>query len=209
MNVCIGEPWGVILAGGKSERMGADKALLELGGRSLIERSADAMARVFGDRLLIAADREDRFRGKVVPRVVADRVAGAGPMAGLLTALEEVAGAPVFAVACDMPNLDSALIERQIQAWRKCRPEAMVPVVGGRPQPLHAIYAPSCAVLARQLLNAGKRRMLDLVAVAQTVFWQLPPDMMGAFENVNTPSDWARTIEFWRRRRVESESGGG
>ncbi|MCX7806281.1 MAG: molybdenum cofactor guanylyltransferase, partial [Planctomycetota bacterium] len=150
-----GRAWGAILAGGRGSRMGADKALLRIGGRTLIERAAGAMAEVFGDRLLIVTDRPDRFAGMALPRVATDLVPGAGPLGGLLTALREVGDAPVFAVACDMPGLDPAVMRAQLDLWRDGEADALVPVAAGRPQPLHAIYSRVCIGIAEKLLPSG------------------------------------------------------
>lgn len=184
--------WGVVLAGGKSERMGTDKALLKYEGRTMIERAVEVLAKVFGNRVIVASGSAGRFVGLDLPRVIEDAAPGAGPMGGLLAALEGLRGAPVFLAACDMPRLDPVPICEQIREWGAQDADALVPVAAGRIQPLHAIYSPACAAAARTLIESGRRRMQDLVRAVRTRFWTVPAEWEIAFENVNTPADWAR-----------------
>ena len=170
--------------------MGRDKALLPLGGMPLIEH---VLYRVegLGDEVLITTNRPEdyAFLGK---RMVGDRQPGAGALDGLLTALEAARGERVLLLACDMPFVSRALLEHMLTIETEA--EVVVPRRGGKLQPLHAIYAKSCAGPIRQALGAGEKRMISFFPyihtriVEQEILDQYDPDGLSFF-NANTPED--------------------
>lgn len=182
----------VILAGGRSTRMGCDKARLEWGGQPLLTRQI-ALARSLGPaEILISARRETDYRDFHHP-VVPDRVPEAGPLAGLAAALE-VARAPlVLVLAVDLPHLTRDVPERLLA---ECAPDCgVVPRLPHGPEPLAAVYPRAAAPLAHEALAAHRLTVRDFAAACAQAglvrFLDLPPKLATAFANWNTPCDIA------------------
>ena len=179
-----------IQAGGRSSRMGRDKALLPLGGRPLIEHVLQRVAGL-GDEVLITTNRPDDYAFLGL-RMVGDRQPGAGALDGLLTALEAARGDRVLLLACDMPFVSHPLLDHMLGIDSDA--EVVIPKRGGRLQPLHTIYAASCAASVREALNAGEKRMISFFPSVQTwiveqeILDQYDPNGLSFF-NVNTPDD--------------------
>lgn len=179
-----------IQAGGRSSRMGRDKALLPLGGKPLIEHVLQRVEGL-GDEVLVTTNRPEdyAFLGK---RMVGDQRPGAGALDGLLTALEAAGGERVLLLACDMPFVSRSLLEHMLAIETDA--EVVIPRRGGKLQPLHAIYAKSCAGPVREALGAGEKRMISFFPriqtwiVEQEILDQYDPDGLSTF-NVNTPDE--------------------
>ena len=108
-------------------------------------------------------------------------------------------GSAVFAVGCDMPLLNAELIEEQMQEWARVEADALVPVLGGRIEPLHAVYSSRCAGAAMRLIESGDRSLRALVRAANAQFWRPDPPRAEAFVNINDPDDWARFAALQQR----------
>ncbi len=179
-----------IQAGGRSSRMGRDKALLPLGGKPLIEHVLQRVAGL-GDEVLITTNQPDDYAFLGL-RMVGDRQPGAGALDGLLTALEAARGDRVLLLACDMPFVSRPLLDHMVGIDSDA--EVVIPRRGGRLQPLHAIYAASCAAFVREALKAGEKRMISFFPsvetsiVEQEILDQYDPKGLSFF-NVNTPDD--------------------
>ncbi|MEE9215979.1 MAG: molybdenum cofactor guanylyltransferase [Anaerolineales bacterium] len=179
-----------IQAGGKSSRMGRDKALLPLGGMPLIEHVLQRVAGL-GDEILITTNRPEdyAFLGK---RMVEDHRPGAGALDGLLTALEAAYGERVLLLACDMPFVSRPLLEHLLAIDTDA--EVVIPRREGKLQPLHAIYSKSCVGPVREALGAGEKRMISFFPriqiriVEQETLDQFDPDGLSFF-NANTPDE--------------------
>ena len=140
---------GVVLAGGKSLRMGCNKALLPLGGQSVIERVSRMMQSLFVEVIVMADDPEPyRFLGVPVhPDIHPQR----GPLGGIHAALTHAGGAGIFVVSCDMPLVTPAMVEH-ILAAKGARP-ICVPVADGFVQHLCGWYDKSVTALAAGILR--------------------------------------------------------
>ena len=129
-----------ILAGGRARRFGgADKALLPIGDARIIDRQLAALSLVTGNRdvRIVAGDR-DRYGGLGV-RVIADAVADAGPLGGLYTALLDAAHDRVLVLACDLPFVTAALLQRLVaESGAGQQVDAVVPRSGRGLEPLCA-----------------------------------------------------------------------
>jgi molybdopterin-guanine dinucleotide biosynthesis protein A len=150
---------GVVLAGGRSARMGAPKAALPWDGSTLLARACAALAGVTGRVIVVASP-----GGPAAPvpdgvEVVEDRVAGRGPLEGIAAGLGAAARTHEAAVvvAVDLPAMGPALAARLL-AGLEGGAEAAVPLVSGRAQVLAAAYRTSLAARARELAEAGERR---------------------------------------------------
>ncbi len=149
----ISDCTALILAGGDSRRMGQDKAVLLLDGVSLLDRVTATMQQSFGK--VIVSVRQPR-EGVELPQVC-DEQMDAGPLAGLVAGMAQVDTRWVFAVACDMPFVTLDVV-RGLAAWRG-QHQAVVPVIGGHPQPLAAFYATSALETMRASLASGDRSL--------------------------------------------------
>jgi molybdopterin-guanine dinucleotide biosynthesis protein A len=155
----------VIMAGGDSRRMGQDKANIFLGERTLLQSVVATLQPLFPE--VIISVRQPR-PGIDLPQVC-DNPAYSGPLAGLAAALERASTPWIFAVACDMPFITPAVIEYLALQRADC--QAVVPMVGGYPQPLAAFYARSCLEVVRDILNSnGKHSMLAPLEMLQVRF---------------------------------------
>lgn len=181
---------GVILAGGLSRRMGgADKALLAVGGLTLVERALRRLAPQVSEVVLNANGDPARFAGLGVP-VVADVVDGfAGPLAGVLTGLEWLsANRPAIGWMATVPT-DSPLFPHDLVA-RLAGAGAPLAVARsrGRTHPVFALWRLDLLDRVRALVASGERRMgmaAEMLGAAR-VDWPNDP-----FVNVNTPGDLA------------------
>ncbi|HKS26210.1 MAG TPA: molybdenum cofactor guanylyltransferase [Pyrinomonadaceae bacterium] len=187
---------GFILVGGASSRMGRDKARLALGGRSFVERIAEALSQVSGRVNLVGAKNVDSsLKIGNVPDVYKEW----GALGGLHAALDACRAEWAAVVACDLPFVTRELFER-LALLGEDR-QAVVPVQrDGRMQPLCALYrAVACREVARTMIEEGERRPRALVerVRARLVPWAELEDLAGAhlfFENVNTPEDYAAAL---------------
>jgi len=188
---------GFAVAGGRSTRMGRDKALLPWGpaGATLLDHAIACLSEVCGEvRILGGALERYGDRGL---RVVPDAIEDAGPLAGVLAGLESSAEGGLF-LGVDLPCVTPALLSLILDA--AAGHDAVVPVTADGAQPLCAWYGPACASAIRKRLTAGERKMtcfwLD-IRVRELREGDLAPagDPAALFRNLNTPGDYevART----------------
>jgi molybdopterin-guanine dinucleotide biosynthesis protein A len=183
---------GVVLAGGRGSRLGGvNKALLEIGGRRNIDRVAAALAPLCGEIVVVANDPE--LAELAALRVVFDRDPHAGVLPALAQGLESASGQLVVVVACDMPFLSADLLAHLVA--RAARADVAMPVIEGRPEPMHAVYRRrTCLEAIRAALEAGERRMISFVdrvrcdRLEETELRAIDPELR-SFSNTNTPDD--------------------
>jgi molybdenum cofactor guanylyltransferase len=190
-----------ILAGGQSRRMGCDKATLQLGGQSLIERVLAAV-RPLDCPCFIVARRADDYAQLGLP-VIPDLFPSAGPLGGLGTALRHTSAPALLLLACDLPFLTPEFL--RFLAGQLGAHQAAIPRSPEGLQPLCAVYARSCLPALETALAQGERRMhafcqtLELRALDPGE-WQ-PFDPHGLlFSNLNTPQEYQRALEVISRQ---------
>lgn len=183
---------GVVLAGGKSSRMGENKAFLQVDGRPSIERVVAALREVFPE-VMIAGDPD--LYGNLAEKVVPDIVPGIGPLGGIHAALTFASHELVFISACDLPFADGELA-RYI-AQRAEGFDAAVPYVGGRLEPLFAAYRKTCLQPVTRCIEAGSRRVAGFFGEVRVCYlneadfsWR--HNFRRVFLNVNTPAEVKR-----------------
>jgi molybdopterin-guanine dinucleotide biosynthesis protein A len=184
-----------ILAGGRASRFdGTDKSALVIGGSRIIDRELAALSPVASEILIISNDGA-RYSGLGIP-VVGDRVAGAGPLGGIYTALVSARHPWVLIVACDMPFVSTMLFETLVGAIDDDA-DAVVPRSARGLEPLCAMYAQRAAPILKRRLEAHEWRVGEMIAelrvreIAGAALAGLEDDGR-LFENVNTPHDYAR-----------------
>ena len=173
-----------ILAGGRGRRMGgADKGLVCVGGSPMVVRQLRVLTSLVVESIVVAGDPVPyRDFGA---RLVTDLHPGAGPLAGLESALAATTADSLLLFACDLPFLDAALVTALRDAPAA---EAVVARLAGKAQPLAARYARSILPRVQRRLSRDKLRMLDLVAELDPQWLDFPADTRALF-NVNTPAD--------------------
>jgi molybdopterin-guanine dinucleotide biosynthesis protein A len=189
---------GVVLAGGKSQRMGRDKRVLEIDGMPLLAWVLAHLRPLVSD--LIVATSDGAALPNIDARVVMDQFPGMGVLAGLHTGLIAAHYPWAFVVAGDMPLLNSDLLHAMTQELHPTI-DVVVPRWHGLLEPLHALYrAPVCAQAAERALRSGQRRIVALypevrvreMPEAEVRHWDPDGD---SFFNVNTPADWQTALE--------------
>lgn len=202
----------LILAGGRSRRMGQDKVWLMLDGVPLVERVVQRVLPVAGE-VLFSANAPARFEALaaalrdqgIASQVVADLYPGAGPLAGIHAGLAAAHHDIVLALAADMPFVNLALIAGMVglaPGFDAVVPQIAHPATGELTwEPLHALYRRSCLPAIAARLAAGERRVQcflpDVRVRAVTVDEIVRFDPTGlSFFNVNTPDDWRQALEL-------------
>ena len=184
----------VILAGGKSRRMGRDKTLLSFQGQSLVQRAVDRFSAVFENVLLSVGDAEKYPALREI--AVADVYPGRGPMAGLHASLTHTEDDGVFLVAADMPFADPRAAAELVRLGRGY--DACALLFRGRPEPLFAWYSRALLPAAEALLRRGEGKMAALLNGCRLN--AVEPARLGALWdertllNVNFPEDYAQLL---------------
>jgi len=181
---------GAILVGGKSRRMGRDKAFLEIAGRTLFERVLEVFRESF-EKILLAGDRAERFTGWDLP-VLPDIYPGSA-LGGLYTALEHAETEYIFVSSCDLPfpNREMLLYLCSLRDGF----DAVVPNTAHGFEPLFALYARSCLGPMRELLESGNFCAYGYYPKVRVRYVQgeelAALDRDGrSFMNVNTPEEF-------------------
>jgi molybdenum cofactor guanylyltransferase len=205
--VGLAEASGVVLAGGRSSRMGRPKAALDWHGSTLLHRTTALLARtVGGPVLVVAAPGQDLPELPPRVEVVADPVEGLGPMRGLATGLAALDGRSPAAFVCstDLPFLHPALIRRVLSGFKDPEVDVVLPVARGYRQPLAAGYRTVLAGLVEKLLGEGDLRpgmlfrhcrvtQLDDGALLDGELSRYDPEL-DSLVNVNEPDDYAAAL---------------
>ena len=194
---------GVIQAGGRSTRMGGEpKALIDLGGRRIVERVLAAIAPVVDDVLMVT-NTPDRYAFLGLP-MVGDVFAEGGSLGGIYSGLAAARAEAVFNVACDMPFL-RADVARLVLAHAGDA-DVVIPRVGEQLETMHAVYGKACLPHMEERLRAGRLKIVgffDRVRVLEVPEAEVrrlaDPDVV--FMNVNTPDELARARELDARRQ--------
>jgi molybdopterin-guanine dinucleotide biosynthesis protein A len=180
-----------VLAGGKSSRMGADKAFLQFSGRTLLERALE-LARGVAEEVRIVGSRE-KF-AEFAP-VVEDEYAGRGPLGGIHAALAASGSEFNLMLAVDLPFLQLKFLQHLVGEARSAKAVVTVPQAAGGLQPLCAVYRRQFRTLAEQALAQGKNKIDSLFAripvrvieESELTRFAFPATM---FDNLNTPEEW-------------------
>jgi molybdenum cofactor guanylyltransferase len=184
-----------ILAGGRARRLGGvDKAALLLGGTRIIDRQLAILTALSEDVLIVAND-ATRYAAFPLP-VIPDVVPGTGALGGIYSALQAARHELVVIVACDLPFVTRALLDRLIgEAVDEA--DAVVPRSSRGLEPLCAVYRKRCAPVLRERIDRQALQVSALLDVLQVR--ELGPESLEPFDpdgrlfaNVNTPHDYAR-----------------
>ena len=190
----------IVLAGGKSSRMGQAKAMLPFGGEPLIAQVVRRLGLLFPDVVVVAAPGQELPELPVT--LVRDDVAYQGPVGGIVYGLRACCSAAAYVTSCDVPFLSLALVSHL--ASRLPGHDVVVPNWEGRPQPLHAVYRRSVLPLLEGQLERGELRPVFLYDKVRTLRVEedeirtVDPDG-SSFFNMNTPEDYVAALARWER----------
>lgn len=173
--------------------MGANKALLAVGGSGMLHRTA-ALLQPLVDDLFLVADDPEPYAGMGLP-VVPDVHPGRGAAGGIHAAILRARHPQVLCAACDMPHIGAGVVELLLSAARGDE-DAIVPRIGGRPEPLLAVYGRGALPGFERAIAAGRLRVVDALEGLRVRYVDdaelLPADPgLRSFVNVNTPAELA------------------
>lgn len=187
---------GLLLAGGKSSRMGRDKASMVLGHDGLTQASrAFGLLRQFCEPVCLSLRAEQPVpSGGEGMQVLRDAPEVQGPLSGILAAFREAPGAAWLVLACDLPLLRSGVLARLAARYAE---EPSLPFVAyasafdGLPEPLCAIYGPTARPILERHAARGHFCPRHIMLEENALLLPLPEDDVEALTNVNTPQDHA------------------
>jgi len=181
----------VILAGGKSSRMGRDKAWLEIGGQTLLARQVE-LVREIGAREIYISGRAETDYSEFGCRVLLDRFPEAGPLAGIEHALDKIATPLMLVLAVDLPEMTAELLQRLAADCPKAI--GIIPKLEDSIEPLAAFYPKAAHTLALAGLKRGNFAVKDFaeecVQSGLSRFIKLDVDEARRFANWNSPADF-------------------
>ncbi|WP_035186570.1 molybdenum cofactor guanylyltransferase [Alteribacter aurantiacus] len=190
------EVTGVILAGGKSSRMGTNKALLTVGGIPTIERVKDILISTCSQTVVVG-NQEDLYRFLNVS-FIKDHHSGKGPLAGIHAGLKWSTTDWNLVVACDMPLMNEEVVLGLIDQ-SNASSDVIIPRAGGRDQPLLALYRKSSLPIMEQALEENRlslKHVLSHLKVKSVTFNDLngvsERQWERAFFNMNRPDEYVR-----------------
>lgn len=185
--------FGLVLAGGKSKRMGQDKALLDREGQSQLAYIAE-LAGAHVDRVFISTrpDQEaDPERSRF--EQVIDHYSDMGPLAGILSAMDDHPDADWLVLACDLPNISDETLQHMLDKRSRTHPfTAYISSHDGLPEPLCAVYRAVGKSILQQFADDGIHCPRKILIRSDThLIKQLDPSSL---DNVNTPEDLAESV---------------
>jgi molybdopterin-guanine dinucleotide biosynthesis protein A len=193
-----------VIAGGRSRRMGRDKRLLCLDGATLMDRTLKILEPLFEKIIIVLASPLKGWNGEA-HRVVYDAIQDCGSLGGLYTGLIESGASRIFAVACDMPFLNSDVIRYLVHIDRKA--DIVVAKLDNGFQPMHAVYSKHCAEPLEHMARSGNLRIqglfenpvLKVKIITAPELINLDPDLR-SFRNINTPADFEAAQALFMQR---------
>jgi len=200
----------IILAGGKSSRLGRSKALQAIGGKSLIQWVVDRLALLSTEIIIATAHGEAiSFSSAVKIKTVADIYPGKGPLVGIYSGLIASSSSRAIVVGCDTPFLSAGLLEYMTQICSTF--DIVVPRIKNKLEPLCAVYSKNCSGLIQGLLEQDELRIRKLFSMVKVKYVEedeinrFDPEHLSFF-NINSQDDLERarklaTERGWLSRR--------
>ncbi len=179
---------GIILCGGRSKRMGRQKAFLPYAGKTLIEHMHDLMAELFAEVILVS-NNPDEYE-HISSNLVRDIVPNRGPLVGILSGLLVSNYNRAFVVPCDMPFVDKNLVRKMTA--HKTESDMLIYSHNGRNEPLLGVYSRNCIPALEEAIFEGKDLAQDFVATSNADILSFPSErgVNAAHFNVDTPADY-------------------
>ena len=183
---------GVLLAGGKSRRMGEDKRFILVGQQTLFDRSCAVLRELFSQVCVVIAQDSPSLQADV--SVVRDLIPDCGSLGGLYTGLRLAKTQHIFLAACDMPFLNPDVIRHMVRL--KDPADIVISQWATRLQPTHAVYSRNCLPVIEEMMTLHNRKIHSMIGhpalrvclVSETEIRQIDQDGRSMF-NINTPTD--------------------
>jgi molybdenum cofactor guanylyltransferase len=176
---------GFVLAGGRSSRMGRDKALLPFKGRTLLECVAAEVHQVTNAVTVVGNISRHSYLSYPV---IEDIFPGRGPLSGIHAALAASCAEWNLIVACDMPEVTSDFLRKVLERAENGGADAVLPAgPSGLPEPLCAAYRRRSLEVIAGALERGIRKVIDGLAGLTVDIWRVPDARY--FHNLNSPED--------------------
>lgn len=175
---------GVILAGGKSSRMGQDKGMMYFKGQPMVSWVIQCMKEITP---YISISTNDHSYIKWGLPMIEDHEKEQGPLAGLISSLSQVSYEDVLVLSCDMPFVEPFVLQRLLDESEGA--EIVVPKIEGRVYPLCAYYKRSCLPKLKMLFEQGERRMQDVIKQFNCQEVSFSASYEHYFKNINTPRE--------------------
>jgi molybdopterin-guanine dinucleotide biosynthesis protein A len=193
----------IVLAGGKSLRLGYDKFLETVGNKSLLQRVISCVSPLSSDIIIVTARELTTLHSRDYPklRVVTDIYPGKGPLVGIYTGLATSTLFYNLVVASDMPFLNQALLRYMIQLSTNF--DIVAPRVGNLVEPLHAVYSKSCLAPIERMIKEDKLKIYPLFNSVSVRYVEaeeierFDPKHLSFF-NINTKADLEKARELAR-----------
>ncbi len=189
----------VILCGGKSQRMGTDKALLKIGGKYLIVSIIEALESIFSEVILVTNHKEkfdgiEKLKGY---KMAEDLYPLCGPMGAIYTSLINSSKEFCFVTACDLPIINTDLILKMYEEIQDA--QGMVCERGGFIEPLYAFYHQSVTESFKRQMDSGRYRIIEVYKELSIKKHQINEEDFKIFlTNLNTPED----LEAFEKRQA-------
>lgn len=180
----------IVMAGGASKRMGQDKSLLSVGDRPMIKYIIDRLQPNFNE-IIISANDIEKYASLGV-KIVSDEIADKGPLGGIASALKASANELNFVTACDIPEIDIALVRQMLRQGRDV--DAVVPKTGSsRYEPLFAVYNKNALPSLEAALSSGNNRIIDALNQCTVRYIELADAQ--AIKNINTMDEYMEFVK--------------
>ncbi|MGQ9546425.1 MAG: molybdenum cofactor guanylyltransferase [Dehalococcoidia bacterium] len=199
----------IILAGGKSSRLGGNKALQVIGGRSLVRWVVDRLASLSTEIIIATA------HGEAIPclshakiKTVADIYVGKGPLAGIHSGLMASSSARAIVVSCDIPFVSVGLLKYMTQICSAF--DVVIPRIEDKIEPLCAVYSRSCLAPIQKLLEEDERQIRKLLSMVKVKYVEedeinnFDPEHLSFF-NINNQADLDRARKLAAEKALGRE----
>jgi len=184
---------GVILAGGKNSRMGSEKGLLLVEGKTMVERIIEVLKPWVSEIIIIHNGKHYMHLGY---QVYSDLIPDCGPMGGIFTALTKSSNRKNLILSCDMPFISQKLLELILENSGNC--DIAIPQHRKKVEPLCAIYDKVCQPKFGELLNRKELKLMEALKLFKVRQITIPQDILktGPFTNINTPEDYLKISQL-------------
>jgi molybdopterin-guanine dinucleotide biosynthesis protein A len=194
----------IILAGGKSSRMGSDKSLLKLGGKTLIQHVVDAI-RPYVSSVIVVTNNEDKYSFLNNVSFVSDIIKNQGPFIGLISGIKSSNTKWCFVTSCDMPLIDGNIIE---YLWSRKEKNIVSPFSNSRYEPLISLYSRDVLPYAEKMMTEDMRSINKFIATMEKFGYvdrinkNILVKIFGedTFLNINNHDNYLRLIEVFYDR---------
>jgi len=180
---------GIILAGGKSQRMGTDKGMLPLNGKPFISHIYEAMRPIFGDNIMVVSSNTDydAFGYKRIEDLISDK----GPVGGLYTALKQSKTKFNLVLSVDVPLVSTELLQWLVNNHDDSYLITQVQV-NDKESPLVAVYDRALRTLLGEHLAGNQLKLRDIIAEVNVQTLTVPAKWSAQLQNINTEEDYKK-----------------